>query len=345
MPGDLAVIGVDDLPVAALTRPGLTTIAIDAEVPAIEVARRILVEAGCPRRPVPADRRCASSSARRPERPPVVAIRRARRRDRPHTGPMDISASDPVGATVTGIDARSADPAVLVRLLGEHGVLILPGQDLDDAAFAAFLRGFGPPMFTAGETPVAGFPDLNVVSNVGRTTPPRSSFHVDTSYVARPPAYTALRAVAVPEQGGATQFTNQYRAHDTLPAAVRERVAGRTIRHVVTGVGPEDAGTETEAEHPVLRRHPVTGRAALYLTTPARCAAISGMDEQESRETVEYLFAHSTRDDNVLRHDWSPADLVIWDNACVLHRADHTGVVGDRVMHRGMVEGAEPVAA
>lgn len=256
---------------------------------------------------------------------------------------------DPVGATVTGLPLHAVGPddaARLTRLLAERGVVVLPGQqDADDAAFLGFLRRFGEPTFTTGETPVPGFPDLNVVSNVGRDTPPRSSFHVDTSYLARPPAYTALRAVRVPARGGATQFSNQYRAHDTLPGALRERLAGRTVRHVVTGLAPEDAGAETEAEHPVFRRHPVSGRTALYLSTPARCVAISGMSGPESRETVEELFAHSTRDDNVLRHAWSPGDVVIWDNACVLHRADHSGVVGDRVMHRGMVAGPVPQPA
>ena len=93
----------------------------------------------------------------------------------------------------------------------------MPGQDVDDAGFVAFLEQFGELMFTKGETPVAGFPDLNVISNVGRKTPPRSVFHVDTSYVRQPPAYTALRAVTIPAQGGETLFTNQYRAYETLP--------------------------------------------------------------------------------------------------------------------------------
>ena len=74
-----------------------------------------------------------------------------------------------------------------------------------------------------------GLADLNVVSNVGRTTPPRSVFHVDTSYVARPPAYTALRAVRIPERGGETLFTDQYRAYETLPGDIRTHLAGRTI--------------------------------------------------------------------------------------------------------------------
>lgn len=262
---------------------------------------------------------------------------------------MDQTALHPVGVTVTGLPLQRIGPAEseqLARLLAGHGVLILPGQaDADDTAFLSFLRGFGELTFTTGETPVPGFPDLNVVSNVGRTTPPTSSFHVDTSYVARPPAYTALRAVSVPAQGGATQFSNQYRAYDTLPADLRERLAGRTIRHVVTGLSPQDAGGETEAEHPVFRRHPVSGGTALYLSTPARCVAVSGMSEHESGEMVHRLFEHSTRDDNVLRHAWSPGDVVVWDNACVLHRADHSGVVGDRVMHRGMVAGGVTLAA
>jgi taurine dioxygenase len=54
---------------------------------------------------------------------------------------------------------------------------------------------------------------------------------------------------------------------------------------------------------------------------------------------VAFLFAHSTRADNVHRHAWRPGDVVLWDNGCVLHRGDHDGVVGDRVLHRGMVAG------
>ena len=160
------------------------------------------------------------------------------------------------------------------------------------------------------------------------------------------PAFCALRAVTVPARGGATQFSNQYRAYETLPEPLRTRLDGRSIRHVVTGLSPDDAGTETEAWHPVFRPHPRTGRTALYLSTAARCAEVGGMDTEESAATVRELIEHSTRPDNVLDHRWAPGDVVIWDNACVLHRADHAGVVGDRVMHRGMVrEHVRPRAA
>ena len=248
---------------------------------------------------------------------------------------------DPIGVRVTGLSPDELDSRQVARLkdlLAEHGVLIMPDQHIDDAAFVAFLRSFGELAFTKGEAAAPGFPDLNVVSNVGRTTPPKSTFHVDTSYVRRPPAYTALRAVEIPSEGGETLFTNQYRAFETLPPEVREKLEGRKIRHVVSGLdlGDDD---ETAAEHPVFRPHPLSGRTALYMSTPKRCVAVSGMQEAEAADTIDFLFGHATREDNVHRHAWSPGDVVMWDNACVLHRADHDGVVGDRVMHRGMVAG------
>lgn len=256
---------------------------------------------------------------------------------------LDVDALTPVGARVSGFRVGALDPRAvtdLQYLLAEHGVVILPGQDIDNHEFIKFLRSFGELMFTTGETPVPGFPDLNVISNVGRTTPPRSTFHTDTSYVRNPPAYTALRAVDIPEHGGHTLFTNQYTAYDTLPSRVRDQLADRTITHVVTGLDLDD-DAETSAEHPVFGVHPISGRTYLYLSTPKRCAHISDMSPTLVADTVAYLFEHSTRDSNVHRHAWSPGDVVMWDNRCVLHCADHAGVVGDRVMHRGMVATAQ----
>lgn len=254
---------------------------------------------------------------------------------------MNTTVLSPVGVEVTDLALADVDAASvpgLRRLLAEHGVVVLPGQAAGDDEFLGFLRRFGKLMFTAGETPLDGFPDLNLISNVGRTTPPRSVFHVDTSYVRVPPAYTALRAVTIPERGGQTLFTNQYRAYETLPDVLRARLAGRTITHRVSGV-TVDGPQETEAEHPVFRKHPLSGRTSLYLSTPERCVAVSAMTDTESTSTIAALYAHSTIPENTYRHAWAPGDVVMWDNGCVLHKADHAGVVGDRVMHRGMVAG------
>ena len=252
---------------------------------------------------------------------------------------LDVAAVKPVGARLTGVTVDALEQRVVTdlrQLLAEHGVLVLPGQHVDDDGFLRFLRSFGPTMFTVGETPVPGYPDLNVVSNVGRSRPPRSTFHTDTSYVRKPPAYTALRAATVPARGGQTLFSNQYAAYETLPLRVHQELGGRTITHVVTGLhlGPDQ---EKSAVHPLFRVHPVSGRTYLYISSPGRCAEVSGMSAKRGAEVVAFLFTHSTRDDNVYRHTWAPGDVVIWDNRCVLHRADHAGVVGNRVMHRGMV--------
>lgn len=246
---------------------------------------------------------------------------------------------DPIGVEISDLAVADADADAIVavrRLLADHGVAVFSGQDVDDAGFVDFLTRFGTLTFTAGETPVVDCPDLNVISNVGRTKPPRSVFHVDTSYVRRPPAYTALRAVEIPESGGETLFTNQFRAFDTLSAELRTTLEGRTVRHVVTGVDP-DGVDETAADHPVFRQHPISGRTSLYLSTPERCVAMSGMGIAESEDTIRALYAHSTSANNIYRHSWAPGQIVMWDNRCVMHRGDHSAVVGDRVMHRGMV--------
>ena len=254
---------------------------------------------------------------------------------------MKFAVLNPRGVEVSDLSPAHLDRnevAELAGLLAAYGVVVLRDQHIDDAEFVEFLKKFGALTFATGETPVPGFADLNVISNVGRTTPPRSTFHTDTSYLRRPPSYTALRAVAIPGRGGETVFTDQYRAYETLPQHVRDRLVGKRITHVVTGLelGAED---ETSAEHPVFRQHPLTGRTALYMSTPKRCSAISDLPADEAESLIRYLYDHSTRDHNTFRHVWSAGDLVMWDNLAVLHRGDHANVVGDRVLHRGMVTG------
>ena len=184
-------------------------------------------------------------------------------------------------------------------------------------------------------------PDLNVVSNVGRATKPRSVWHTDSSYFEQPPAFTALRAVTVPESGGATLFSDQYAAADRLDAELRERLVGRNVRHRVSGLADQDG----ESRHPLLRRHPVTGRTALYLSTPERCDAIDGYEDGDAQALLSDLYEMSTAEEGLFRHVWQPGDVVIWDDRSTLHRADHSATVGDRVLHRAMVAGETPLAA
>jgi taurine dioxygenase len=236
------------------------------------------------------------------------------------------------------------DPETVRAALGETGVVVIRDAGLSDAEFVAFLQALGPLTFTDGEAPHPEEPLLNVVSNVGRTTPPRSVFHTDTSYVDRPPAYTALKAERVPEAGGETVFANLYDAHDRLSGPLRERLRGAEVLHEVTGVTPSD-GAQTRAWHPLFRRHPISGRVALWLSTPERCTDLRLPGGTRKPELVAELYAHATDPAHEMRHRWRPGDVVIWDNRCTLHRGDHSAVSGDRVLHRGMVLGEAPLAA
>jgi taurine dioxygenase len=191
----------------------------------------------------------------------------------------------PFGVEITEIDIRTAEDDYihnLKHLLADNGVVVIHNQSIGDAEFVTFLHRLGSLTFTAGETPVPHQPWLNLVSNVGRKCPPRSVFHTDTSYIVQPPAYTALKAVSLPESGGETLFSNQYLAFETLPVRVKSKLSNAMVLHVASGV-MLDHDRENQAWHPLFRQHPISGQIALFLSTPERCQSIKGLDLEESR--------------------------------------------------------------
>lgn len=254
---------------------------------------------------------------------------------------IDFSALSPFGIEAVGFkvtDMACEDADVLKRAIANNGFVTLRKQQASDADFVAFLKRLGQVTFTIGETPVSHQPDLNIVSNVGRTCPPRSVFHTDTSYIAQPPAFTALQVVTVPSSGGETLLCDQYRAYETLPSSVKRKLSGAKVLHVVSGLTLGE-GEEGQSWHPLFRRHPISGRIALFLSTPERCLAISGIAPDEGQRIVRLLYRHSIRASRIYRHQWQLGDIIVWDNRCTMHRADHANVIGDRVLHRGLVLG------
>jgi len=250
---------------------------------------------------------------------------------------------EPFGLEVHGLDLDSLDPEraeELRRLISGARVAVFRDQRIDDQGLVRFLSSLGELTFTDGETPVPDRSQLNVVSNVGRSTPPRSVFHTDTSYVRRPPAFTALRPVLLPSNGGATLFSDQVAVAARLPPRIRTWLQGRTLLHQASGLAEESEANR----HPLFRRHPITGEIALYLSTPARCSQLSDVDTRTSTRVIEALYRRSTRPSSLYRHEWRAGDILIWDNRVTMHRADHNDVAGDRVLHRGMVLGEIPLA-
>ncbi len=147
---------------------------------------------------------------------------------------MEIEKKIPLGASVTDYQLSQANQKEILRikeLLAEHGVLLFHNQDLNDQEFVIFLEKLGPMMFTTGERSVDNAPMLNVLSNVGRATKPKSNFHSDSTYFKKPPAYTALRAIQLPDTGGETLFANQYRSYETLPNDIKQQLKGKKFTH------------------------------------------------------------------------------------------------------------------
>lgn len=230
------------------------------------------------------------------------------------------------------------DPEIenLKSALAAHGVVVFHNQSLSDAEFANFLSRLGELTFTEGEEHAPGEPRLNIVSNKNRKTPPRSVFHTDTSYVKQPPAFTSLKIIVCPKSGGETLFTSQYRAYDELDGEKKKALENAEVLHQVTGINQaEHQLSETKTWHPLFLTHPVSGKKTIYMSTPERCVAIR--NTSLSNEVIGQLYDYATEEKRIYRHHWQPGDIVIWDNRCTLHRADHSAVVGDRVFHRGMV--------
>jgi taurine dioxygenase len=254
-------------------------------------------------------------------------------------GTIDFRALSPFGVEVDGFkitDVEDKDISRLKNVLANRGFVVFRNQSVGDADFVAFLNRLGQMTFTAGETPVLHQPALNIVSNVGRVCPPRSVFHTDTSYISHPPVFTALRAVTIPLLGGETLFSDQYRAYETLPESIKEKLVDAKVLHVVSGL-TLDEDQEKQSWHPLFKQHPISGRLALFLSTPERCQAISGIASADARRMIRLLYRHSIRRYRLYAHQWQPDDILIWDNRCTMHRADHSKVIGDRILHRGLV--------
>lgn len=268
------------------------------------------------------------------------------------------------GATVTGLDlSRPLAPAVLAEVRAAwavHGVLAFPGQPLSLDELERFTLQIGPFGVDPFIKPMPGHANIlelrreanETVSNFG------AAWHSDWSFQAEPPAATILHGAIIPPAGGDTLFSDCCRAYETLSPAMQALLAPLNAVHSArqaygpnslyareTGKRAMDIVISAEAEkthaHPLVTRHPVTGRRVLFVN-PVYTVGIEGMTYEESMAILGYLFQHQLREEFVYRHRWAPDMLLIWDNRCVNHMATG-GYDGHlRVMHRTTVAGGRP---
>jgi taurine dioxygenase len=275
----------------------------------------------------------------------------------------------PTGAAL-GVEIRAGDLRTLdddgfarvVKAWHDHAVLLFRGQVLTDDDLIAFSRRFGDldiaPVQENGRRFVDGMPEIYVVSNVkvngeaiGSLGDGEAVWHTDMSYIEKPPKASMLYAVEVPPRGGNTSFCSMYAIYESLPAALKMRIEGLTIKHdgtynsggyVRQGVTPTgDPRTSPGALHPLVCTHPDTGRRLLYLGR-RRNAYIAGMDLAESDALLNELWTYVARPEVAWEHIWRVGDLVLWDNRCTMHRRDAFDPGARRIMHRTQVKGEAP---
>ncbi len=180
------------------------------------------------------------------------------------------------------------------------------------------------------------------------------TFHVDDTYVERPAAATILSARELPRSGGGdTRFLDMRAAYDLLDAETRTQLKGRFAVYAynnhdafpprVSASGPNDA--LVEVRHPIVRRHPVTGRAALYIDLD-RATHVDGLPIADGRALLQRLQDHAEANAPRHAHRWRPNDVLIWDNAAVQHKASGDFPVGEpRRFYRFLIAGETPTAA
>jgi taurine dioxygenase len=220
-------------------------------------------------------------------------------------------------------------------------VLVFRGQKLTASQFLGFARRFGPPEpHVVDQFHHPEYADILILSNVVRDGRPTgladagTYFHTDYSYLETPARATLLYSIQVPRVGGDTLFANQYAAYDDLPDATKKRLEGLVALHHYGNRDDQEETSRTAASllteeqkrtlrwvrHPVARRHPVTGRTALYAVSGSSFG-IEGMSEAEAHSLLEELKRHATLDQYQVRLRYGVGDVVIWDNASLLHSA------------------------
>jgi taurine dioxygenase len=270
-----------------------------------------------------------------------------------------------LGAEVSGVDLSQPLDAATRRALHdawvEHAVLAVRGQQLEPPQFAAAARIFGELLeqqlkkFTLPEYPEVGTissRDLPLVD--GKLHVRGENFHTDHSNFAAPPKATMLHAVALPKVGGDTQFVDVRAAFDDLPETMRRDLLELRSAHVyessqsprkMAALSPEERAKVPQTLQPLVIRHPVSGRAALYLNT-GRMEGIEGMAREAGFKLIDELYAHATQSKYEYRHRWRAGDVVIWDNRSVMHQANADFDPSEyRFLYRVMLEGAPLQAA
>jgi len=249
------------------------------------------------------------------------------------------------------------DPAVLVggsrgadlrRLLEARGVLVFRRVNLSDDQQVQAASSLG----TVREEGKAGIfkVSLDPKENTNAEYLIGSfMWHMDGTHDDVPCLASLLSARKLSSTGGQTEFANTYAAFDAFSDAEKAHLSSVRIVHTVESSQRAVFPTPTEAQvagwrrfppktHPLVWTHR-SGRRSLVLGTHA--SHVEGVDLEEGRAIIKRLMDWATQPRFVYTHQWTPGDMLIWDNTGVMHRVRRYELGSGRMMHRTTLVGEE----
>lgn len=271
---------------------------------------------------------------------------------------MEIRPLAGVGAEIEGIDLAgdltNAEFAAIRKAFDDFGVIFFRDQRLAPEDHIAFARRWGKININRFFRAVDGYPQIAEVrkepdqrDNIG------GGWHTDHSYDQEPALGSILVARELPPEGGDTLFASMYGAFESLSPGLQRTLEGlnavHSSRHIFgsgaayaeTDVGDRIGNTAAatqDAIHPVVIRHPLSGRKALYVN-PAFTLRIDGWTVEESRPLLQYLYAHAMKPQFATRFVWREGSVAFWDNRATWHFALNDYHGARRVMHRITIDG------
>ncbi len=267
-----------------------------------------------------------------------------------------------LGAEITGLAgpqlAQQTVAADVLDALGQYGVLVFPEIGISDPDLVAFSRLLG--TVVANPTGEHEHPEIATITLDPQKTNALLAWyrqgnflwHIDGATDEVPQKATLLTARKVDPAGGDTEFASTYAAYAALPDADKRQIAGLRVVHSFAAAQARahpDATPDERAgwDRVPSRVHPLVwtrkdGRKSLLLGATA--SEIVDWPAAEGAALLDRLLQWATQPQFVLRHQWRPGDLVIWDNTGMLHHALPFDPTSQRLMHRTTLVGEEAVA-
>ena len=267
----------------------------------------------------------------------------------------------PLGAVIHGVDlskpVEEREYRDIRSALNEHCLLFFKHQTITPAQHLAFGKLFGEIWVSPALGKVPGHPQVVEIRREPEDTHDHGgNWHSDQTYTELPLFGSILLAHELPASGGGdTMFANLCRAYDTLSDGLKKTLLGLRAVHTLgkriaaVGIrepdqGMSEADKKREATHPVVVRHPESGRNVLYVN-PTYTVRFEGWTEEESKPLLDVLFRHASRPENTCRFHWEPGDIAFWDNRSCWHFAVQDYAGERRVMHRVSIQGSIPIQA